>query len=172
MRIDRLDARLIRLLTENPQLPILECARRLGVARGTATSRLARLHENGVIQAIVPAVTPSGFGYDLVAFCLVEIDQKIGHDDVAGALADAIPEIVDMYTVTGMSDMQLRLVARNASELQDVIDRVAKVPGVARAASSIALRTHLSGRVLPLVDRVAQLSDPENGEEGTPANSL
>ncbi len=42
MRIDRLDAQLIRLLTESPQLPILECARRLGIARGTATSRLAR----------------------------------------------------------------------------------------------------------------------------------
>ncbi|WP_439903138.1 AsnC family transcriptional regulator, partial [Microbacterium azadirachtae] len=50
MRIDALDAALIRLLTDAPQLPVLECARRLGVARGTVTSRLARLHENGVIE--------------------------------------------------------------------------------------------------------------------------
>lgn len=156
MRIDRLDAELIRLLTESPQLPILECARRLGVARGTATSRLARLHEGGVIDAIVPRIDPSGFGYGLVAFCLVEIDQKVGHDDVAGALAAAVPEIVDMYTVTGSSDMQLRLVARTAAQLQEVLDRVALVPGVARTASSIAMRTHLEGRVLPLVDHVAE----------------
>ena len=93
MHIDRLDAELIRMLTESPQLPILECARRLGVARGTATSRLARLHEGGVIEAIVPRVDPAGFGYGVVAFCLVEIDQKVGHDDVATALADAVPEL-------------------------------------------------------------------------------
>ena len=155
MRIDRLDAQLIRLLTESPQLPILECARRLGIARGTATSRLARLHEGGVIEAIVPRIDPTGFDYTVVAFCLVEIDQKVGHDDVAVALAEAVPEIVGMHTVTGASDMQLRLVARDASQLQDVLDRIALVPGVARTASSIALRTHLSGRVLPLVDHVA-----------------
>ncbi|PVE90949.1 Lrp/AsnC family transcriptional regulator [Microbacterium sp. TPD7012] len=155
MRIDRLDAALIRMLTESPQLPILECARRLGIARGTATSRLARLHEGGVIEAIVPRIDPSGFGYGVVAFCLVEIDQKVGHDDVAAALADAVPEIVDMHTVTGASDMQLRLVARDATQLQEVLDRVALVPGVARTASSIAMRTHLSGRVLPLVEHVA-----------------
>ncbi|MFE2773900.1 Lrp/AsnC family transcriptional regulator [Microbacterium resistens] len=155
MRIDRLDADLIRLLTETPQLPVLECARRLGVARGTVTSRLARLHEAGVIEGIVPRVDPGGFGYGLVAFCLVEIDQKIGHDEVAAALADAVPEIIDMYTVTGASDMQLRLAAHDAEQLQDVLDRVALVPGVARTASSIAMRTHLSNRTLPLVDHVA-----------------
>jgi Lrp/AsnC family transcriptional regulator for asnA, asnC and gidA len=33
---------------------------------------------------------------------------------------------------------------------------VAIVPGVARTASSIAMRTHLSGRVLPLVEHVAR----------------
>ena len=100
-------------------------------------------------------IDPAGFGYGVVAFCLVEIDQKVGHDEVATALADAVPEIVDMHTVTGASDMQLRLVARDATQLQEVLDRVALVPGVARTASSIAMRTHLSGRVLPLVEHVA-----------------
>ena len=137
MRLDRLYAALIRLLTDEPQLPVLECARRLGVARGTVTSRLARLHSSGVIEGIVPRLEPRAFGYGLTAFCLVEIDQKVGHDDVARALAEAIPEIVDMYTVTGASDMQLRLVAHSAEELQEVLDRIALVPGVARTASSI-----------------------------------
>jgi Lrp/AsnC family transcriptional regulator for asnA, asnC and gidA len=154
MQLDRLDAALIRLLTDEPQLPVLECARRLGVARGTVTSRLARLHESGVVEGIVPRVEPRGFGFALTAFCLVEIDQKIGHDDVARALADAIPEIIDMYTVTGASDMQLRVVAPDAELMQDVLDRIALVPGVARTASSIAMRTHFAGRTMPLVEHV------------------
>ena len=156
MQLDRLDAALIRLLTDEPQLPVLECARRRGVARGTVTSRLARLHESGVIEGIVPRLEPRAFGYGLTAFCLVEIDQKVGHDDVATALAEAIPEIVDMYTVTGASDMQLRVVAPDAGLMQDVLDRIAVVPGVARTASSIAMRTHLSGRMLPLVEHAVR----------------
>lgn len=53
-----------------------------------------------------------------------------------------------MYTVTGDFDLQLRVVARNASELQDVFDRIAQVPGVARTSSALALREHFQGRTL------------------------
>ncbi|WP_459273446.1 Lrp/AsnC family transcriptional regulator [Glutamicibacter endophyticus] len=159
MRIDKLDAALIRLLTENPNLPAMECARRLGVARGTVTSRLSRLHEGGVIEAIVPRIQPTGFDYQLVAFCSVEIIQRYGHEPVAAALAESIPEIVDMYTVTGAHDLQLRIVARNAQDLQSVFDRINQVPGVARTASSMALREHFQGRTLPLVEACAQRTE-------------
>lgn len=151
MRIDRLDADLIELLTDSPMLPVMECARRLGVARGTVSSRLARLHEAGVIRGIIPRVEPSGFGYSLVAFCQVEIIQRYGHAPVASALEESIPEIVDMYTVTGSSDLQLRVVARTAEDLQDIFDRINRVDGVARTSSSFALHEHFQGRTLPLV---------------------
>ena len=151
MRLDSLDADLIQLLTDSPMLPAMECARRLGVARGTVTSRLARLQENGVIEAIIPRIQPAGFGYQLVAFCSVELDQKYGHVRITDALTESIPEIMDMYTVTGDFDLHLRVVARNASELQDVFDRISQVPGVARTSSSLALREHFQGRTLPLV---------------------
>jgi len=155
VRIDRLDADLIELLTDSPMLPVMECARRLGVARGTVSSRLTRLHEAGVIRGIIPRIEPAGFGYSLVAFCQVEIIQRYGHGPVASALAETIPEIVDMYTVTGNSDLQLRVVARTADDLQEIFDRINRVPGVARTSSSFALHEHFQGRTLPLVSACA-----------------
>jgi DNA-binding Lrp family transcriptional regulator len=156
VRIDRLDADLIELLTDSPMLPVMECARRLGVARGTVSARLARLHEAGVIQGIIPRIKPAGFGYSLVAFCQVEIIQRYGHDPVANALEQTIPEIVDMYTVTGSSDLQLRVVARTPEDLQAIFNRINKVPGVARTSSSFALHEHFQGRTLPLVTACAR----------------
>jgi len=158
MRIDQLDADLIDLLTESPMLPVMECARRLGVARGTVSSRLARLHDAGVIQGIIPRIQPAGFGYTLVAFCAVEIVQKYGHDPVANALEEAVPEIIDMYTVTGSSDLQLRVVARTPEDLQDIFNRINTVPGVARTSSAFALHEHFQGRTLPLVAACAKES--------------
>ncbi|MGQ3384693.1 Lrp/AsnC family transcriptional regulator [Glutamicibacter sp. TV12E] len=160
MRIDRLDADLIELLTDSPMLPVMECARRLGVARGTVSSRLARLHEAGVIRGIIPRIEPAGFGYSLVAFCQVEIIQRYGHAPVASALEETIPEIIDMYTVTGNSDLQLRVVAQTAEDLQDIFDRINRVSGVARTSSSFALHEHFQGRTLPLVAACAK-TEPE-----------
>jgi len=156
MHIDRLDADLIDLLTTHPQLPLIECARRLGVARGTVAARLERLQSRGVIRGIVPDVDPAGLGYGLVAFCTVQIIQSAGQEAVVGALGEAIPEIVDLYTVTGDADLLLRLVTPDTDRLQEVMDRIALVPGVARCSSSIALRRHLQGRLLPLVHRAAE----------------
>lgn len=155
MQPDALDARIIQLLTDEPQLPILECARRLGVARGTVTSRLARLQARGVVSAIVPQVDPAGFGYDLVAFCFVDIIQNVGHGPVTEAILSAIPEVTDLYTVTGDHDLHLRVVARNGQDLQDVLDRISQLAGVARTSSSLALRTHIQSRTLPLLHAVA-----------------
>jgi DNA-binding Lrp family transcriptional regulator len=163
MRPDDLDARLIQLLTDSPQLPVLECARRLGVARGTVTSRLARLQAAGVISAIIPQVDPAGFGYDLVAFCFVDINQHVGHEPVTEAILFAIPEVTDLYTVTGDHDLHLRVVARNGQDLQDVLDRISQVPGVARTSSALALRTHEQGRTLPLLHAVAG-ADPRGSQ--------
>ena len=43
VQLDELDARLIELLAEEPRIGVLECSRRLGVARGTVQARLDKL---------------------------------------------------------------------------------------------------------------------------------
>ena len=56
--LDSLDRRLIRLLADNPRIGVMEMARQLGVARGTAQSRLDKLVESGVIRGFGPDIDP------------------------------------------------------------------------------------------------------------------
>ena len=41
--LDALDVRLLGLFADEPRIGVVECARRLGVARGTVQARLDRL---------------------------------------------------------------------------------------------------------------------------------
>ncbi|MFG2076628.1 DNA-binding transcriptional regulator, Lrp family [Nonomuraea maritima] len=150
MTIDELDARLITLLTNEPRLGVLECSRRLGVARGTVQARLDRLIARGVISGFGPDVSPAALGYDVTAFVSLEIRQVAGHDPVADRLA-RIPEVLEVHTITGGSDLLCRVVARTNSDLQRVIDVIVGVHGVLRTNSIIALDTPVPYRVLPLV---------------------
>lgn len=158
MTIDELDARLITLMTEEPRLGVLECSRRLGVARGTVQARLDRLVARGVITGFGPDVSPEALGYDVTAFVSMEIRQVAGHDPVADRLA-AIPEVLEVYTITGDSDLLCRVVARTNADLQRVIDRIVDVQGVLRTNSIIALDTPVPYRVLPLVADVPRRGD-------------
>jgi DNA-binding Lrp family transcriptional regulator len=157
--IDRLDAALIELLAAEPRVGVLEASRRLRVARGTVQARLDRMQERGVITGYGPEVDPAALGYEVMAFITLEIRQAGGHDPVAARLA-AIPEVLEVHTITGAGDMLCRVVARTNADLQRVIDAIVDVAGVERASTVIALATPLRYRVLPLVQSVALGASP------------
>jgi DNA-binding Lrp family transcriptional regulator len=152
-RIDELDARLLLLLTDEPRLGVLECARRLGVARGTVQARLDRMTRSGVLGGFPPALDLAAMGYGLTAFAVLEIAQ--GHrSEVAKRLA-AIEEVCEVHTTTGEGDLMVRMVAKSNADLQRVIDAIVHVSGVRRTSTSIALSTPIPSRVRPLLERVA-----------------
>ena len=149
--MDDLDARLIRLFTDEPRVGVLEASRRLGVARGTVQARLDRLVRDGVIRSLGPVLDPEAMGYPVTAFLTLEIRQGSGHDVVAVHLA-AIPEVLEASTITGAGDMWARVVARSNADLQRVIDRVVSFEGIVRSSTVIALATQIEHRVLPLLE--------------------
>lgn len=153
--IDDLDARLIGLLEAEPRIGVLECSRRLGVARGTVQARLDRLRERGVVRGFGPQIDPGALGYQVTAFVTLQIRQPGGHGPVAGRLA-AIPEVIEVHTITGGGDMLCRVVARGNQDLQRVIDLVVDVEGVQRSSTVIALDTPVRSRTLPLVRAAAR----------------
>jgi len=154
VQFDRLDGRLVALLAEQPRIGVLECARRLGVARGTVQARLDRLQRDGVIRGFGPDVDPAALGYEVTAFVTLEIRQGSGHQAVAKHLT-RIPEVLELHTVTGQGDLLCRIVARSNADLQRVIDEVVADEDIRRASTLIALSAPIPYRVLPLVERRA-----------------
>jgi DNA-binding Lrp family transcriptional regulator len=147
--VDELDARIIELFAAEPRIGVLECSRRLGVARGTVQARLDRMARRGVIRGFGPDIDPAAVGYGVTAFVTLQIRQPGGHDPVAERLA-AIPEVIEAHTITGTADMLIRIVARSNQDLQRVIDVIVDVAGVERASTAISLATQIRYRTLPL----------------------
>jgi DNA-binding Lrp family transcriptional regulator len=138
------------LLAAEPRVGVLEASRRLGVARGTVQARLDRLQARGVITGYGPQVDPAALGYEVTAFITLEIRQAGGHDPVAERLS-AIPEVLEVHTITGVGDMLCRVVARTNADLQRVLDAIVSAEGVVRSSTVISLATQVPYRALPLV---------------------
>ncbi|WP_341717911.1 Lrp/AsnC family transcriptional regulator [Micromonospora sp. FIMYZ51] len=149
-QLDALDVSLIELLTEEPRIGVLECSRRLGVARGTVQARLDKLVDRGVIGGFGPTVAPRAIGFAVTSFVTLEISQRHGHDPVTSHLA-GIPEVLEAHTITGSSDLLCRIVARSNADLQRVIDQIVAYEGISRASTIIALAEQIPYRVLPLL---------------------
>ena len=153
MGIDALDARLLRLLTAEPRIGVLEASRRLSVARGTVQARLERLQTRGVVTSFAPQVDPAALGYGVTAFAMLEIRQG-ARDAVTDHLA-RIPEVIEVHTITGQADLLCRLVARDNADLQRVIDELVAGAEITHTSTFVALSTVVPPRVLPLGDAAA-----------------
>ena len=160
--IDAMDVRLLVLLAEQPRIGVLDCSRRLGVARGTVQARLDRLQRRGVVRGFGPDIDPAALGYEVTAFVTLEIAQGRGHQTVAEHLA-RIPEVLELHTITGQGDLLCRIVARSNTDLQRVIDGIVSYDGIVRASTHIALAQQIPYRVLPLVEVAATGASARGG---------
>jgi DNA-binding Lrp family transcriptional regulator len=150
-RPDRLDAALVHALHRAPRTGVLELSRVLGVARGTVQARLDRLLRRGLLR-LSPQVDPAALGYPVTAFLTLELHQDTGRDAVTEQLS-GIPQVLEAHTTTGAGDLLVRVVARDNTHLQEVIDAVVATPAVARTSTVIALQDVVRHRTLPLLDQ-------------------
>ena len=103
-----------------------------------------------MLSTFAPQVNPGAMGYPVTAFCTLEIRQGRGHGPVVAHLT-GIPEVLEAHTITGPGDLLIRVVARDNTDLQRVIDMVVDDGHVVRVSTVIALATQIDHRTLPLV---------------------
>ncbi|QTX05401.1 Lrp/AsnC family transcriptional regulator [Agromyces archimandritae] len=151
MPIDRLDARLIALFADEPRIGVYEASRRLGVARGTVQARLDRLMRSGVVTGFGPDVDAAALGYPVTTYLEIEISQGERTSGMVDELR-AIPEVIEAHTITGRADLLVRVVARSNTDLQRVVDRIVRVPGIERTSTLVVLSTPIPSRMRPLVE--------------------
>lgn len=145
--LDDTDVALLRALRANPRAGVAQIARETGLARGTVYARIDRLEADGIIVGWGPELDSRALGFDVLAFCTLQIAQG-AHDETIAALA-AIPEVTEVHTVTGDGDLLVRVVARSNDHLHEVLLAVTSLPPVRHSHTQLSLAT---GHRRPVVD--------------------
>ena len=96
-------------------------------------------------------------GYPVLAFVSLEIVQ--GRLDEAVAGLERVPEVLEAHGVTGNSDILCRVVARDNTHLQDVINAMLHTGAIQRSTSSISMTRQIPYRIEPLI-RAAGADEP------------
>lgn len=145
--LDATDVGLLRTLRANPRASIAQIARSTDLARGTVYTRIERLEADGIIVGWGPELDSRALGFDVLAFCTLQIAQG-AHDDTIKALAE-IAEVTEIHTVTGDGDLLVRIVARSNDHLHEVLMAVTSLPPVRHSHTQLSLAT---GHRQPVVD--------------------
>ncbi|MCL2583380.1 MAG: Lrp/AsnC family transcriptional regulator [Streptosporangiales bacterium] len=151
--LDALDARLLRALAGAPRATVQALAAATGAARNTVHARLARFEDEGVLRSFERRIDPAALGYSLTAFISITVAQQ-RLDEVGEALS-GIPEVLEVFGISGGADLLTQVAARDADDLYRVAGQILATPGVERTETSLAMRHLVPFRLAPLLERLA-----------------
>src|SRR5215472_19217589 len=127
--MDDTDRLIVEALRADGRLSMRALAERLHISRANAYARVARLEHDGVITGYAALIDPVRFGYALSAYVYLDIAQR-SWKSVRGQLL-SMPEVDHVALVSGEHDILLRVRARDAASLRDVVlTRLQDIPDV------------------------------------------
>ena len=116
-KIDATDRKIIRALQENGRMSNLDLSTNVNLSPSPCLRRLRNLERDGVIKGYSVDVDSAAYGLPVTAFVRVSL-EKHTEDTVQQfeARVRAIPEVLECFVMTGLSDYLLRVVV---TDLQD-----------------------------------------------------
>ena len=121
--LDDLDRNIVGILADDARISLKDLAQRVGLSSPSASERLKRLEERGVIRGFTIDIDPAMIGYTLQA--LVRIRPLPGKLHVVQKLIEDIPQVSECDKVTGDDCFIARLHLRSIEQLDEILDRIA-----------------------------------------------
>jgi DNA-binding Lrp family transcriptional regulator len=127
--MDDTDRQIIEALRADGRLSMRALADLVHISRANAYARVSRLEREGVITGYAALIDPVRAGYALSAYVYLDIAQR-SWKSVRGQLL-TMPEIDHVALLSGEHDILLRVRARDAVSLRDVVlTRLQDIPEV------------------------------------------
>ena len=151
-QIDAVDVRILRALNADPRATVVALADATGLARNTVHARLGRLETEGVLQSFERRIEPAALGYPMTAFIFVTVVQR-KLAPIAKNLK-GVPEVLEVYGLSGVTDLLVHIVARDADDLYRIAGRILDIDGVEKTTTGLAMRRLVDYRLSPLMDSI------------------
>lgn len=135
-KIDKLDRKILSILSHNARMPFKDVAAECGVSRAAIHQRVQRLQEEGVITGSGYDVNPKSLGYITCTYVGITLERGSMYKKVVDKIAQ-IPEIVECHFTTGPYTMLVKLFARDNEQLMDILNN--KLQGIAGVVSTETL---------------------------------
>lgn len=138
--MDAIDRKILQLLQDDASQPLAEIAHAVNLSATPCWKRIQRLKKDGVIRKQVVLCDPKKLGYGAVAFVTVRTNQhNAAWLERFASVVQQIPEIVEVYRMTGDIDYLLRVVVRDIEGLDAVYHRLIHSVEMFDVSSSFAM---------------------------------
>jgi Lrp/AsnC family transcriptional regulator len=149
--MDRKDLEILKVLQEDATVSLADLAESVNLSSTPCWRRVQKLREEGVIRRQVVLCDPGKLNVGLATFVLV----RTSHHDEAWMrrfveAANGIPEIVEIYRMSGDIDYLLKIVVPDMAGYDGVYKRLIASVDLLDVSATFAMEVIKSSTALPL----------------------
>ena len=150
--MNEIDKSILRALQRDGRLSNVRLAETVGLSEAACLRRVRALEARGLITGYTATVNPARLGLGGTVFVEITLHQEQQRDlDAFERAVRGVPEVMECYLLTGQYDYLLRVVVEDLSDFERVHrESITRLPGVSRVQTSVALRTVIKRRGLPI----------------------
>ena len=146
-KVDRLDKKILGILSQNARMPFKDVAAQCGVSRAAIHQRVQHLMENGVITGSGFDVNPKSLGYTTCTYVGLNLERGSMYKKVVERIS-AIREVVECHFTTGPYTMLVKLYAKDNEQLMDLLNtQLQGISGVVSTETLISLEQSIKREV-------------------------
>lgn len=146
-RIDKLNRKILNIITKNARIASKDVAAVCGVSRAAIHQRIQRLIEMKVITGSGYTVNPKRLGYNTCTYVGVRLEKGSLYREVVKEL-EKIKEVVECHFTTGPYSMLIKVFAQDNQHLMDLLnDRIQHIAGVTETETLISLEQSMNRQI-------------------------
>jgi len=134
-QLDPTDMLIVEIMQADGRISVSELGRKVGLSQPAASERLKRLEERGIIEGYGARVNAAALGLGMMAV----IRLRTTHEHIRACLKQfsEMPQIVEVLRLTGEDCFVLKALVPSPSELEIIVDSIARYGAV---TTSLVLR--------------------------------
>ncbi len=149
-QIDKLDEKILKMISADARVPFLEVARECNVSGAAIHQRIQKLTNMGIIKGSEFVLDANKIGYQTCAYLGIFLKDPGQFSHVVKELNN-IPQVVECHYTTGQYDMFIKIYAKNNKHLLSIIHEKLQPLGLARTETLISFNEAFR-RNVPVID--------------------
>ncbi len=138
-KVDKLDLKILGIISQNARIPFKDVAEECGVSRAAIHQRVQRLIKLGVITGSGYHVDPRAVNFSTCAFVNISLERASMCRQVATEL-EKIPEIVECHFSTGHYMLFVKVYCKDNEHLKNLLGKsIQSIEGVKSTETFISL---------------------------------
>lgn len=151
-KLDRIDLKILIELQKSGRMTNTDLADAVGLSPSPCLLRVKRLQKAGIITGYSAAIDLRKLGETMQVFLEITLNQHRMESFVRFETGlRRMPEVMECHLISGGFDYLVRIVVRNLTHLQEVIEALLDASlGIAKYASYIVVKTPIETPAYPL----------------------